>query len=253
MPLEQPDVTKIDFGPCTAEFGGTYLGRTKGETAFTYSIETYELVTEEDGKLDEIIINDPLIVTVPIIYTDVDTLVNVIPFASKDAETGKLLVGKSIGTRLAQYADSLVLTPISSNTNKLNVYKAYPKPGPLNFSYSRSGERIANIDFIAIRDETKDVGEDYFDIEPVTPQVETVVASPGSGDYDDPQDVELSTSTTGATIYYTVDGSTPTAASTEYTEAITVDSAQVIKAIAIKADWDDSEVASFYYVGALSL
>ena len=252
MSVEPLALEKIDFGPCQAEFGGSYLGRTKGETTFNYSIETYSPDTEEDGKVDELIIDDPLIITVPIVYTDVDTLLKIIPYATKDVGTGKLMVGKAIGTRLAQYANSLVLTPLRSNTNKLNVYKAYPKPGPLNFSYARSGERIANVEFIAIRDETKPAGRDYFEIEPITPECEPVVATPGSGTYATAQSVELIATTSGATIYYTVDGSVPTTGSTEYTGSpIPVNSPTVIKAIATKTNWIDSEVAEFYYVGAL--
>ncbi|MFW5916451.1 MAG: chitobiase/beta-hexosaminidase C-terminal domain-containing protein, partial [Bacteroidota bacterium] len=77
-------------------------------------------------------------------------------------------------------------------------------------------------------------------------------ATPESGHYDTAQDVELSTSTTGATIYYTTDGTEPDDTSDEYDGAITVDESQVIKAVAIKDDWDDSEITEHYYVGDLT-
>ena len=38
----------------------------------------------------------------------------------------------------------------------------------------------------------------------------------------------------GATIHYTVDGSTPTSASTAYTEALTLTATTTVKAIAVK-------------------
>ncbi|BAK17753.1 predicted extracellular nuclease [Solibacillus silvestris StLB046] len=60
-------------------------------------------------------------------------------------------------------------------------------------------------------------------------------------------DVTLSTITEGASIYYTVDGSTPTTASTEYTGAITVNNPMTIKAIAVKAGLTNSAVATFVY------
>ena len=58
--------------------------------------------------------------------------------------------------------------------------------------------------------------------------------------------VTLATSTTDATIYYTVDGTDPTAASTKYVEPfeVTVDST-VVKAIACKQGNDDSGISTF--------
>ena len=55
--------------------------------------------------------------------------------------------------------------------------------------------------------------------------------------------VELDCSTTGAKVYYTDDGTDPTSASTEYTEAIEITETTTIKAIAVKGEIS-SEVAS---------
>ncbi|WP_297417468.1 chitobiase/beta-hexosaminidase C-terminal domain-containing protein [Clostridium sp.] len=59
--------------------------------------------------------------------------------------------------------------------------------------------------------------------------------------------VTLSSGTDGATIYYTTDGSAPTASSTQYTGAITVTSGMTIKAIAVKSGMTDSSVMSESY------
>ncbi|MFY0741512.1 chitobiase/beta-hexosaminidase C-terminal domain-containing protein [Solibacillus silvestris] len=79
-----------------------------------------------------------------------------------------------------------------------------------------------------------------------TTKVQDVQAS-HSGGVTAGTDVTLSTITEGATIYYTVDGSTPTTASTEYTGAITVNNPMTIKAIAVKAGLTNSAVATFVY------
>ena len=77
--------------------------------------------------------------------------------------------------------------------------------------------------------------------------VATPTFSPAGGLYTSTQNVELACATGGATIYYTLDGSTPTGSSTEYTgTAITVDATTTIKAIAIKGS-DESYVASATY------
>ncbi len=59
--------------------------------------------------------------------------------------------------------------------------------------------------------------------------------------------VSLSSATEGATIYYTRDGSTPTTSSPTYSSAITINFNQTIKAIAVKDNYIDSEVASATY------
>ena len=80
---------------------------------------------------------------------------------------------------------------------------------------------------------------------------EFIVATPtfsvAEGTYTETQTVEISTTTAEATIYYTTDGTEPTEASTEYTEALTVSATTTIKAIAVKEGMDDSAVASVTY------
>ncbi len=64
-------------------------------------------------------------------------------------------------------------------------------------------------------------------------QAPPVTVSPAAGTYNTLQQVVLSDSDPLATIFYTLDGSTPTAASTTYTKPITVAASTVIKAIVI--------------------
>ena len=69
------------------------------------------------------------------------------------------------------------------------------------------------------------------------------------GVYSATQSVKLTTETPGATIYYTVDGSTPTAESTQYSSsAIAVAKTTTIKAIAIKKGLRDSAIVEYTYI-----
>ena len=74
------------------------------------------------------------------------------------------------------------------------------------------------------------------------------VFTPASGTYLTAQQVTIADATTGAVIYYTTNGTTPTASSTRYTSAITVSTSETIKAIAISASsYAPSSVASATY------
>ena len=77
--------------------------------------------------------------------------------------------------------------------------------------------------------------------------VATPAFSVASGAVDSGTEVTISCATDGAKIYYTKDGSNPTASSTEYTAAISVTAAVTLKAIAVKDGMNDSAVSSASY------
>lgn len=73
------------------------------------------------------------------------------------------------------------------------------------------------------------------------------IPSVASGYYGAPQSVTLTSATSGASIYYTLDSSSPTTASTLYTGAISVTTSQTIRAIAAKAGMTNSAAYDCIY------
>jgi hypothetical protein len=73
------------------------------------------------------------------------------------------------------------------------------------------------------------------------------VINPGSESFTPPLSVTITDSTTGAAIYYTTDGTTPTAQSTLYTGPITVKSNQTVTAIASAQGYLQSAPAKAAY------
>lgn len=63
----------------------------------------------------------------------------------------------------------------------------------------------------------------------------------------------ISCSTSGATIYYTLNGNTPTTSSTQYSSPITLSEACTIKAIAVKSGMTNSAVASQSYTASVTV
>jgi glucosylceramidase len=80
------------------------------------------------------------------------------------------------------------------------------------------------------------------------PVAATPTFSPAAGTYSSGQSVTLSDTTSGAAIYYTTDGSTPTTASAQYAGAISVTADTSIKAIAVATGYSQGPVATASYL-----
>jgi hypothetical protein len=79
------------------------------------------------------------------------------------------------------------------------------------------------------------------------PQTATPVISPAAGSYSGSVPVSITDSTGGSSIFYTTDGSTPSANSTKYAGSFTLTSSATVKAIATASGFTPSAVASAAY------
>ncbi len=123
-------------------------------------------------------------------------------------------------------------TPTTSST----VYT-----GPITVSSTETLKAIA----VATGDTNSAVASATYTIN--VPVVATPAFSPAAGTYSSAQSVTLSDATSGATIYYTTNGTTPTTSSTQYTGPITVSSTETLQAIAAATGDTNSAVASATY------
>jgi len=80
-----------------------------------------------------------------------------------------------------------------------------------------------------------------------TPTAASPIFSPAAGSYSSTQKVTLTDSTTNASIYYTTNGSTPTAGSSKYSAPISVSATTTLQAIAVASGYNNSAVASATY------
>jgi hypothetical protein len=86
---------------------------------------------------------------------------------------------------------------------------------------------------------------------PTPPATETQVATPkfapGAGTYSSAQSVTISDATSGASIYYTTNGTTPTTSSAKYTSPVSVSTTETLQAMAVASGDIGSSVASAGY------
>ncbi len=85
------------------------------------------------------------------------------------------------------------------------------------------------------------------DFEETGPSVAAPVFNPPAGNYYQPVNVSMTTSTTGATIYYTTDGSNPTTSSSVYSTPVTISATTTLKAIAHLTGQPSSPVTTALY------
>ncbi|MDE6515693.1 MAG: chitobiase/beta-hexosaminidase C-terminal domain-containing protein, partial [Bacteroidales bacterium] len=105
-------------------------------------------------------------------------------------------------------------------------------------------DKAMTVKAIALKEgwEASSVAEASFTLKAL-PVVATPAFSIAGGAVDSGTVITLSCTTEGAAVYYTVDGSEPTAESTPYADGIVIDRAMTVKAIALKDGWEASSVA----------
>ena len=85
-------------------------------------------------------------------------------------------------------------------------------------------------------------------VDPTKPTVAKPTAAPAAGTYNEAQSVTLTTKTAGAKIYYTTDGTEPSEESALYSSAINISETTTIKAFAVFAGYNDSELLTAKYI-----
>jgi LysM repeat protein len=118
--------------------------------------------------------------------------------------------------------------------------------GPITVSATETLEAIA----VETGYTNSPVATAAYTIAPVLP---APTFSPAASTYATSQSVTISDSTAGATIYYTTNGTTPTASSAKYTGPITVSATETLEAIAVATGYTNSAVASAAYTIAAGL
>jgi hypothetical protein len=194
------DITKYSYnGYCKTIYGGYlrhgYELSTADKLSHVSSI-TFYLETKDSG--------DKLYVKI---------------YNSNNALIKKMTFSHSVNTENAIHID---LSTIKDTTNTYLISEMNDIYIGFRASLFFTGDKGVYLDDISI---------EYGETE-VAPDAPTF--SVDEGNYYADQSLTLASATEGASIYYTLDGSTPTSASTLYSSAIAITSPTTVKAIAIK-------------------
>ncbi len=148
--------------------------------------------------------------------------INSIVFDCNSSSYATALKNSISGSTVSVSSDKVTVTlDGSSNTYKIaNLSGGQVRMDALTVNYSVAGDNKPN----------------------------TPAFSVAEGTYYEPFSVEITCATEGAAIYYTIDGTEPTATSTAYTEAIEVAETTTIKAVAIKDEIASSVATAVYTI-----
>ena len=133
-----------------------------------------------------------------------------------------------------------MITPTPNNLGACAVGTLYT--GPIAVSSSQTLYAIAGTDAVGLPS-----GVAQGDYVIGTPTIPTPTFSPAARSYTTTQSVTISDATSGATIYYSTNGTAPTTSSTEYSGPITVSTTETLQAIAVATGETNSAVASATY------
>jgi len=149
------------------------------------------------------------------------------------ASAGKKITARSVSSALATVTDNAVLDA----TGKAKLQVSAELPGSTQIIVTLDGTDINAIATVNIA------------MPAIVERVKIPIASiPSGSTVDKNATVTLSSNTAGATIYYTLNGSAPSAATgLKYTQPIVLTEDVTIKAVAVKEGMSDSEVAVFEY------
>jgi hypothetical protein len=173
-------------------------------------------------------------------------------------DLGENLTGQYVAGKISQidsYASNKITYWISDDGTTTNQMEVYQGKG-LNGANFTAATDLTVGDEVVVSGDLQKYGDIYefksnSTLLIFTPKVKAPTFSPAAGAVAANTNVTITTTTEGATIYYTTDGTNPTTTSNVYSAAITIDAAKTIKAFAVKAGHPDSDVATASYTIAI--
>lgn len=220
------------------------------EDVYKPSSATYELTVTNNDPDKPGSENNP--------YTVAEALANTPASGTTANVYVKGIVSGFFGTNTSITEDSNNRYYISDDGTATNQMLVYRGKGLNNVAFANDdalliGDEVVIKGGLTTYQSTKEIAANNYivSLNRNTSKVATPTFTPAAGTYSEVQNVEITTATDDATIYYTTDGTDPDATSTtstEYTAAIPVAQTMTIKAIAVKEGMTDSEIATAEYI-----
>ena len=216
------------------------------EDVYKSSSATYELTVTNSDPDKPGSENNP--------YTVAEALANTPATGTTANVYVKGIVSGFFGTSTSIMEDTNRRYYISDDGTETSQMLVFRGKGLNNIPFANAndllvGDTVVVLGGLTTYNSTKEIGENNYIVSlgRNTTKVATPTFSVEEGTYTEAQSVTITTTTEGAKIYYTIDGTDPTTESNLYSEAVSITETTTLKAIAVKEGMTDSEIATATY------
>lgn len=156
------DITNVKLGVCTVTFNSIDLGHTKGGVELTYEPMYKDVSVDKFGEtvVEKKLIGEKLSAKVPLAeYTIANLRVSMPQTEFAGAANRRITIGQVAGVSAKDDSAQLVLHPQNEGTRIHDVvfHKAYAA-SEVVINHKNDEERIIEVEFVALLDETKSAG-----------------------------------------------------------------------------------------------
>ena len=153
------DATKVEIGHCDVTIGSKSMGHTKGGVEVTYTPDIHMITVDDYGSspVEGILIGEEFRVKAYFAEWQYDQIKKAVPFGTLTG-TSKITIGKKAGASGLALAEKMVFRPIGTTgahdviLHKELAISEVPMPHKID------EERVWEVEFIALVDETKSDG-----------------------------------------------------------------------------------------------
>ena len=155
------DITNVKLGVCSVKFNNVDLGHTKGGVTVTYEPTYHDVTVDMYGEtpVDKRLLGEKLLAKVPLAESTLANLQIAIPEGTTSGS--KLTIGSTVGDSLADESKQLVLHPIANASDNLDddvIFHKAVVSSTIEMPFANDGEKIIEVEFTALLDETKSDG-----------------------------------------------------------------------------------------------
>ena len=168
------NIQNVRMGVCTITYNGVDCGHTLGGTKVTITRKLTPLKVDKygDSPVDEVVTDVQMVVAAKIAEPVVTVIKNALPEGDYESGVAGQRIGIPAGEGAALRASSAVLTlhPLSKATTDFSedvtIYNAVASSSPV-INYDVAGQRVFDIEFTALVNETEGAGRRLGHIGPI--------------------------------------------------------------------------------------